>query len=144
MQEDKTMHNHSATESNIKMTVSAVCENWLGTVSTAQKRCEEENRLLHLVYCIPRLKQGPCPVLGPSCLPCSATTADLGDGRARGAGTVEEAGEKSTSSAPKFLPVPDLVLGIQSTSIAKPTSAHPADAGYQKNTLSFLLMLLHS
>lgn len=64
MQEDKTMHNHSATESNIKMTVSAVCENWLGTVSTAQKRCKEEKRLLHLVLLYPRAEAGALPCAG--------------------------------------------------------------------------------
>lgn len=81
MQEDQTIHNHSATESNIKMTISTICENWFVTVSTAQKRCKEKNRLLHLVYCASGLRGIPCPVLGSSCLPCSTAAAPWSGGR---------------------------------------------------------------
>lgn len=81
MQEDQTIHNHSATESNIKMTISTICENWFVTVSTAQKRCKLKNRLLHLVYCASGLRGIPCPVLGSSCLPCSTAAAPWSGGR---------------------------------------------------------------
>lgn len=130
MQEDQTIHNHSATESNIKMTISTICENWFVTVSTAQKRCKEKNRLLHLVYCASGLRGRPCPVLGSSCLPCSTAAAPWSGGRTGPRGR-HRGGDRWKNAQP----VP------QNSSLSLIWHWHPVHIQCKNQLLPILLML---